>query len=209
MAPLAGKRIALTGSPGAGKTTLTNKLAQHYNATPLYEEPVGGFPPHIQEWLKTGTNLFQKTVWFRNRLLSVDDESRELASKGQGVIIDVPFYHVRPFVDIQITDPAQKDILSALCERDFKEYSCADCTVYIRTTPQTARDFLERRKGYFAFEHKEYMDFIAMMPPYVDRFMDSIKARIPNLITIDRLDYDFEKQSDLERLTGQIERSLL
>jgi nicotinamide riboside kinase len=53
--PFGGKRIAIIGSSGSGKTVLAHPLAQHLNATSLGRNPCAVVSPDSEQiWTRSG-----------------------------------------------------------------------------------------------------------------------------------------------------------
>lgn len=201
---LRGKIITIVGNPAAGKTFLATKLADYYEAEIIHEQPKEGFPDSIKQNLETQTNLFETIIWFRNLQIRNYQQAIQLAASGKTVVMDTPFYHNQLFVSLYIQDPFIKDTLYSMGQIDRSYFKHPDCTIYIFTTPETAKAFLEKRKGTRIWENKQWISFITTMPPLVEEYMNLIKPEIPNFIEIKRHDFDFEAQDDLMKLINKI-----
>lgn len=200
-----GKIISIIGSPAAGKTFLADKLAAHYHGVAIYEQPPEGFPEQIMDNLQTQSNLFETIVWFRNIQIEHYNSARTMASEGKIVIMDTAFYQNQFFVNQYIQDDFLKKILFKMGDIDRSLFKQPDCTIYISSTPQTAQEFLSKRRGDRKWENDQWVHFITSMPPLVEDYVASIKQQIPNLININRAEHDFAIEGDLKRLIEKID----
>ena len=204
-----GKVITFLGSPSSGKTTLAKRLADHYRAVLLLEEPLDGFPPEIQKALATKTHMFETEVWFRNRLMDLYD--RALSVKpGFNVVIDSsPIYQPQFYVGNFDIDDFYKNILYRIGERDAEALPPADCTIYIETNQEMMEKFLEKRKGQWPWEeNEEWRKFLLQMPLHCAAIMDKIEHKIPNLVKLKRDEFDLDISGDLERIIGKVDEVL-
>jgi len=199
-----GKVIAIVGSPGCGKTFLASKLAKYYKAETVFEAPEGGYPEQIKDNLGSQRNLFETIVWFRNHQISNYEKALAIANSGRMVVMDAPFYHNQLFVRLYIRSEFEREILYSLGYNDRKLFGYPDCTVYIFSTPEMAKNFIEKRKGTHSWENEAWVSFITQMPPLVEDYMAKLKSKIPNLVEINRGNFDFENESDLNELVNKI-----
>ncbi|MBI4451289.1 AAA family ATPase [Candidatus Woesearchaeota archaeon] len=203
-----GEIIAITGSPAAGKTFLAEKLAAHYSAELVYEQPAAGFPWQICRNLETQTNLFETIVWFRNQQIANYETALRMADEGRIVVLDTPFYQNQLYVGLYVKDQFSQDILYDMGGRDMKQHRHPDCTVHLSTTAGTIQEFLQRRQGARQWENQAWLDFITAMAPHAQAYMDSVKNSIPNFVEIRRSDFDFEMEEDLSALISRIDAEL-
>ena len=200
-----GKLISLVGTPASGKTFLVNKLCNFFKFTPIYEKPKKGFPQEIINNLKTQSNFFQTILWFRNRQIQNYKKALNLCNKGINVVLDTPFYQNQLYIDLYIPDNFEREILYKMGQLDIENYCFPDCTIFIKATCEDIQNFLLKRKGRREWETKIFCNFIKKIAPLANKYMFSIANDIPNLITIKRGEFDFEKEEEFLRLVRKIE----
>jgi deoxyadenosine/deoxycytidine kinase len=189
----------MVGNPAAGKTYLAEILAKELDAKIIYEHPKGGFPPEIGNNLKNQENLLDTILWFRNHQIKNFLQAKEL-SKNQTIILDTPFYQNQLFIELYINDKFKKELLYEMGKLDFELLGKPDLTIYIETTTDLVKDFLNKRYGARHWENDDWLQFISQMPPYVIEFMSENRNKLGNIIELNRGEYDFEKKEDKERL---------
>lgn len=197
------KIISMVGNPAAGKTFLSEKLKNELNAEIIYEHPNSGFPKEIEINLKEQKNLFDTILWFRNHQINNFIKAKEL-SKSKTVILDTPFYQNQLFIELYIQNQFQKDILYKLGNLDLKIMNKPDLTIYISTTTDLVKEYLQKRYGNRHWENNNWLKFISQMPPYVSKFINENKNQLGTIIEVERQKYDFEKQEDLNTLLSKM-----
>lgn len=200
-----GKIITIAGCSASGKTYLAEKLTQHYNAEFLPEIPPEGFPVEIVKNWETQSHLFETIVWFRNRQIQSYEKAQELARQGKTVVSDLPFYANQFYVSLYVQDPFERDILYEMGRMDLNNNEHPDCTVYLKATKEDMKHFLKKRRR--TWEDENWNTFILGLVPQVEAFMSSIE--IPNLVTVQRSDFDFDIPADFKRLIRNIDSYLI
>lgn len=195
-----GKIISLAGCPASGKTFLGEILKKELNAQMLYEHPEEGFPLEIQTNLKNQTNLLETILFFRNIQIKNHLEAIELKKNNITSIIETPFYHNQLFVDLYIKDSFTKNILYEMGKHDLEVCDPADLTIYISTTTQLVKTYLEKRYGEREWEKDTWFNFISQLPPQVESYMNKIKPLLGEVIEIKRHQFDFLLNEDKEKL---------
>jgi deoxyadenosine/deoxycytidine kinase len=203
-----GKLLTLVGSPASGKTFLANILKKKFNAELILEEPNTGFPREIQENFKNKKNYLEIVLWFRNHEISNYIKALELINQGKNVILDTPFYQYQLYLDLYIQEPFVKNIFCTISEQDFITYPQPDITIHISTTKQLMKEFLLKRNGHWEWEKDDWFSFIENMPSYAERFIKTNKSKLNNLIIIERSEYDFYLEKDINKLLMTIEEKL-
>ncbi len=202
------KVISMVGNPAAGKTYLAEMLARELNAQIIYEHPENGFPDEIGNNLKKQENLLDTILWFRNHQIKNFMKAKELA-KEQTVILDTPFYQNQLFVELYIKDEFQKELLYEMGKLDFEVMGKPDLTIYISTTTDLVKEFLNKRYGARHWENNDWLQFISKMPPHVIKFINENRHKLGNIIELNRGEYDFEKTEDKERLFDILRNAII
>lgn len=198
--------ISLVGAPGSGKTFLAKKLAKHYDAK-LIEELSEEMPNWVKENLNQQKNLFENQIWFRNLHVKNHKTAMNLR-KNCNVILDCPFYQSKIYNDYFMSNSHLNLVLSDITQLDFETFEHTDITIYIKNDEESLRKFLDLRKEYSEWEDENLKEFFLGVLPYVNKFMNSIESKIPNIITIDRKNYDFNDEEDFLKLINMINEVL-
>ena len=204
-----GKIIAIVGSPASGKTYLTKKLSNYYKFDVIFEEPTNGFPLQIISNLKNQINLFETMVWFRNLHINNYLSAISLTNKGKNVIIDTSFYQNQFYIDLFISNEFEKEMLNNMAGFDFKLINHPACTIYLKANIKNTKKFLMKRKNHNIWENKNWINFILQSIPLANQYMASIEDKIPNLITINRSETDFNNSKDFHNLIIKIDKILV
>jgi len=209
---MTGKLISLVGSSGCGKTFLAEKLTEHFKGEFLPEMPEGGPPQRIVKNLQERTNFLENELWFRSYEIEKYERALSLRDEGKIVILDTPFYQNQLYATYYFRDdPELLAKWHRTGEKDLEKYPQPDCTIYIKTSVAQMEAMIQRRrsdeKG-FTWESKQWAEFIVGMVTPSQKYMAGISNRIPNLITLERERWDFEKEEDLARMIRTIERTL-
>lgn len=198
--------IAIAGNIGAGKSTLTNLLAKHYNWEPHFESLdnnpyISDFYEDMQRW------SFNLQVFFLNtRFNSVQN----IRSRGETVVQDRTIYE-----DAYIFAP-NLHAMGLMSTRDFDTYQALfssiksmleppDLMIYLRASISALVNRIQKRG-------REYEDSIRL--DYLKRLNERYEAWISTytdgkLLIIDVDDLDFEtNQEDLGKIISKIDAEI-
>ncbi|MFA5303434.1 MAG: deoxynucleoside kinase [Candidatus Nanoarchaeia archaeon] len=200
--------IALVGCPAVGKSFLADKLSNSLDCRLIRELPEKGLPLDIMNNLSEQKNLFDTIVYFRNLQVLNYKHALSFAANNKYVVLDTPFYQNQLYVDLYVKDKAKASILRQLGEIDFLTYPQPDCTVYIKSSADEMLNFLHSRQSKNTWEDESWYEFITKMVPLADDYMKSIIKRIPNLILIQRQDYDFAKPEHVNEVISKIKKMI-
>ena len=209
---MAGKLISLVGSSGCGKTFLAEKLTEHFEGEFLPEIPEEGPPDRIVCNLRNRANFLENERWFRRYEIEKYQRALDLKEEGKTVIIDTPFYQNQLYATYYFRDdPELLTGWHSIGDEDLRTYPQPDCTIYIKTSVKQMEAMIEQRrsdKKGFTWESREWAEFITGMVDPAQTYMEGIIGIIPNLITVERDEWDFEKEEDLRKIIKVIENKL-
>jgi deoxyadenosine/deoxycytidine kinase len=195
--------IGIIGSPGSGKTYLAARFAQHLGARSIFEEEFH-FPERIFENLRRGKDLFETIVWFRNKQLDEHNRTIGLANQYPLVVSDSTLYQNQMYIDLYIKDLFSQSILKNLGKLDIQSSEPLSIYIYIRASRQTVRDYLDRKDPSWPLYSEIFFDYLSQMADYAEAFISA--NQIPNLVKINREDFDFSNIDDFYSLLSQIKR---
>jgi len=198
--------IAIAGNIGAGKTTLTNLLAKHFNWEPQFEEVITNpylddFYTQMERW------SFNLQIYFLNtrfrQILSIRES-------GKSVIQDRTIYE-----DAFIFAPNLHD-MGLMTGRDFENYKSLfelmeslvappDLMIYLRSSiPNLVKQIQKRGRSY---ENGISIDYLNRLN---ERYEDWIKGYDKGkllIFDVDQLDF-VDNPEDLGSIVNRIDAEL-
>jgi len=198
--------IAIAGNIGAGKTTLTNLLAKHFNWEPQFEEVITNpylddFYTQMERW------SFNLQIYFLNtrfrQILSIRES-------GKSVIQDRTIYE-----DAFIFAPNLHD-MGLMTGRDFENYKSLfelmeslvappDLMIYLRSSiPNLVKQIHKRGRSY---ENGISIDYLNRLN---ERYEDWIKGYDKGkllIFDVDNLDF-VDNPEDLGSIVNRIDAEL-
>lgn len=201
-----GVLIAVAGSVGSGKTTLTSKLAERFSFQPLYEDTADN--PYLADFYK---DMRRYGLALQLRFLAIRvQQTREFQLLGRSAVQDRTCYEDAEVFARNLYEQGDLD------ERDWETYSLVakqlldglsppDLLVYLRRSPEGCQANI-RLRG------REYEQAIPM--PYLERLSRLYEdwygryTSGPKLI-IEASEYDFLRNPHhLEALVARITEAL-
>lgn len=196
-----GKIVSIIGPARCGKSYLTKKLAEHYNAPAYFEGEEPEFPSEIVEDLSKNIRPLERFMYFHNRttfnmLHAIDD-----ARSNRYVFLDTCWLTNPPWLDVYDATPLEKQLLQEICDIDAKLMPWPDIIVYLTADVATSKRLMANSGREFdRYFEKAMRDSKQMFAEYMRTF----EKKVP-LIEFDRTGTEFDRPEDLERLTEQIE----
>ena len=197
--------IAIAGSIGSGKTTLTKLLAARYGWTPRFE-PVDN-NPYLEDFYHDMNRWsFNLQVYFLNKRFK---EVVEISKSTDTIIQDRTIYE-----DACIFAPNLHD-QGYMSDRDFKNYTDLfnlmmslvkkpQLMIYIRSSIPTLVKHIEKRGR--DYEKSIRIDYLTGLQKRYDDWLSTYDGE---LITIDGDKINFEdSKEDFRKITDMIDASL-
>ena len=198
--------IAIAGNIGAGKTSLTELLAKHYNWEPHYEDVIDNpylddFYNHMERW------SFNLQVYF---LKSRFEQLLSFRENNKTVIQDRTIYE-----DAHIFAP-NLNAMGLMNQRDFKNYKGIfelmesliqgpDILIYLRSSiPNLVNKIHKRGREY---ESSISIDYLSRLNERYEAWISSYEASKLIIIDVDSLDF-VDNKEDLSKVINIIDNKL-
>ncbi len=198
--------IAIAGNIGAGKTTLTNLLAKHYNWEPHYEDVVDN--PYLDDFYHQMDRWsFNLQVYFLNSRFR---QVLQIRQSGKSIIQDRTIYE-----DAHIFAP-NLHAMGLMSNRDFQNYSslfelmqelvgAPDLLIYLRSSvPNLVGQIHKRGREYENSISIEYLNRLN------DRYEEWIKGYDKGkllIVDVDNLDF-VDSPEDLGDVINKIDAEI-
>jgi len=198
--------IAIAGNIGAGKTSLTELLAKHYNWEPHYEDVIDNpylddFYNHMERW------SFNLQVYF---LKSRFEQLLSFRENNKTVIQDRTIYE-----DAHIFAP-NLNAMGLMNQRDFNNYKGIfelmesliqgpDILIYLRSSiPNLVNKIHKRGREY---ESSISIDYLSRLNERYEAWISSYDASKLIIIDVDSLDF-VDNKEDLSKVINIIDNKL-
>ncbi|MDC0000697.1 deoxynucleoside kinase [Flavobacteriaceae bacterium] len=198
--------IAIAGNIGAGKTSLTELLAKHYNWEPHYEDVIDNpylddFYNHMERW------SFNLQVYF---LKSRFEQLLSFRENNKTVIQDRTIYE-----DAHIFAP-NLNAMGLMNQRDFNNYKGIfelmesliqgpDILIYLRSSiPNLVNKIHKRGREY---ESSISIDYLSRLNERYEAWISSYDASKLIIIDVDSLDF-VDNKEDLSKMINIIDDKL-
>ena len=198
--------IAIAGNIGAGKTSLTELLAKHYNWEPHYEDVIDNpylddFYNHMERW------SFNLQVYF---LKSRFEQLLSFRENNKTVIQDRTIYE-----DAHIFAP-NLNAMGLMNQRDFNNYKGIfelmesliqgpDLLIYLRSSiPNLVNKIHKRGREY---ESSISIDYLSRLNERYEAWISSYDASKLIIIDVDSLDF-VDNKEDLSKVINIIDNKI-
>ena len=198
--------IAIAGNIGAGKTSLTELLAKHYNWEPHYEDVIDNpylddFYNHMERW------SFNLQVYF---LKSRFEQLLSFRENNKTVIQDRTIYE-----DAHIFAP-NLNAMGLMNQRDFNNYKGIfelmesliqgpDLLIYLRSSiPNLVNKIHKRGREY---ESSISIDYLSRLNERYEAWISQLRLFKIIIIDVDSLDF-VDNKEDLSKVINIIDNKL-
>jgi deoxyadenosine/deoxycytidine kinase len=198
--------IAIAGNIGAGKTSLTERIAKHYNWEAHYEDVIDNpylddFYNHMERW------SFNLQVYF---LKSRFQQLLSFKQNKKTIIQDRTIYE-----DAYIFAP-NLNAMGLMNQRDFKNYrglfdlmksliEGPDLLIYLRSSiPNLVNKIHKRGRDY---ENSISIDYLSRLNERYEAWISSYDKGPMVIIDVDKLDF-VERQEDFNTVLSSIDSAL-
>jgi len=198
--------IAIAGNIGSGKTTLTTKLANHYNWEAHYEDVENN--PYLNDFYKDMQRWsFNLQVFFLNsRFRQIVDIKNSKKTYIQDRTI---------FEDAKIFAPNLHQ-MGLMSSRDFDNYieifnlmdgfiDCPDLLIYLRASVPTLVEQIQKRGR--EYENSIRLDYLTRLNERYEAWIAEYDRGKLLIIDVDNLNYD-ENDSDLSLVIEKIDAEI-
>jgi deoxyadenosine/deoxycytidine kinase len=198
--------IAVAGNIGAGKTTLAEMLAKHYNWTAHYEDVdlnpyLNDFYNDMQRW------SFNLQIYFLN---SRFNQIIDIRKSGKTVIQDRTIYE-----DAEIFAPNLHS-MGLMSTRDFKNYKSLfdlmvsliqppDLLIYLRASIPTLVNQIQKRGR--EYENSIRLDYLKQLNERYEKWVTGYKMGKLLVINVDNLDFTTNPE-DLSSIIDKIDAQI-
>ncbi len=197
--------IGIAGNIGAGKTTLTTMLAQHYGWTPRFETVAEN--PYLEDYYKDIARWsFNLEMFFLVRRL---EDLRAIAASDDVIIQDRTIFEG---VNIFVRNNYEMGNLS---DRDFQTYmeifdtmtsvtKSPDLLIYLKcSVPHLVGQIQKRGRDY---EQSISLEYLGGLNRLYEQWIASYKHKV---LIIDADDLDFQhRPEDFAKITDRIDAEL-
>jgi 2-amino-4-hydroxy-6-hydroxymethyldihydropteridine diphosphokinase len=196
--------IAIEGNIGAGKTTLTTKIAEDFNAKTVFERFADNpfLPKFYQDQNRYAFPL--EMSFLADRYQQISDDLAQFDLFKDFIIADYHIFKSLIFAKVTLTDDEYR-LYRKLFEIIYKEMPKPDLYIYLyQNTERLLENIKHRGRSYEQEIPAEYLDKINK------GYLDYIKSQTDlNVLIIDVSDRDFvRKQEDYVFVLEEIQNKL-
>ncbi len=196
------KHIAVAGNIGAGKTTLTEMLAKHFNWEPYFEDVEHN--PYLADFYEDMPRWsFNLQVYFLNSRIR---QQIAISAEKKTVIQDRTI-----FEDAAIFAPNLYE-MGLMPHRDFENYQTLfgslkqlvnppDLLIYLKASVPKLVDQIQKRGR--EYEENIRLDYLKRLNEFYNKWIDSYKEGALLVIDLDKLDFE-ENKEDFAEVVGRI-----
>jgi deoxyguanosine kinase len=188
--------ISIAGNIGVGKTTLTKKLAEHFECTVFYEPyDTNPFMPDVYAG-KAELALDSQLFFLTSRVEQLD---RENLSPGKIYISDYVFDKELIYVGT-LLNPQQFKLYKGIYKPLAAKVSVPVLVIYMQDSPQNCLERIHSRNR--PYEQQIKLDFLQQLDLEYEKLFDDWK--ISPVIRVQTSQLDYSNNKSVEHLLNQI-----
>jgi len=200
------KHIAIAGNIGSGKTTLAEKLARHYNWSPLFESVDNN--PYLRDFYNDMTRwAFHLQIYFLN---SRFNQVRQIRESEKVIVQDRTIYEDAHIFAANLYRSGH------INERDYQSYldiyhsmihfvQPPDLLIYLKADiPKLVQQIAKRNRD---FEFNIKLEYLRNLNEHYEEWIAGYKAGKLLIIDVNNMDF-VERVEDFSTIVGRIELEL-
>jgi Deoxynucleoside kinases len=197
--------IVVSSGPATGKSTLVKLLAEHYSATAFLEGEEDDVPERIWQDIKSGENLLEMSIYFRNKRVDEYRRAMEIKKDGGRAIMDSFHMTNNIYAENWMQDEFAKELVKNITDCDSKLLPEPDLLICMSCGRQKSLDFISWR-GRKNEDSERLLDKYWQINEAHDKYYK--KHKIKNTYFLDRTDLDFKTKKDFDFLIKEIDKRL-
>ena len=200
------KHIAISGNIGSGKTTLAEKLARHYNWTPLFESV--DHNPYLKDFYSDMTRwAFHLQVYFLN---SRFEQIHQIRHSTKPIIQDRTIYEDAYIFAANLHKTGHMNDRDYQCYLDLfnsmtRVVQPPDLLIYLKADIPKLVSQIQKRNRDFEFNIK--LDYLRTLNEHYEEWIASYDHGKLLIVDVNNLDF-VENVEDFSMIVGRIELEL-
>jgi deoxyadenosine/deoxycytidine kinase len=200
------KHIAIAGNIGSGKTTLAEKLAKHYNWTPLYESV--DHNPYLRDFYEDMKRwAFHLQIYFLN---SRFNQVRQIRESKKTIIQDRTIYEDAHIFAANLHKSGLLNNTDYQCYLDLFNSMTSfvqppDLLIYLKADiPKLVEQIQKRNRD---FESQIRLDYLKTLNEHYEKWIKEYKHGKLLVIDVNKIDF-VERVEDFSMIVGKIDLEL-
>ncbi len=200
------KHIAISGNIGSGKTTLAEKLAKHYNWTPLFESV--DHNPYLKDFYSDMTKwAFHLQVYFLN---SRFEQIHQIRHSSKTIIQDRTIYEDAYIFAANLHKTGHMNDRDYQCYLDLfnsmtRVVQPPDLLIYLKADIPKLVAQIQKRNRDFEFSIK--LDYLRTLNEHYEEWIANYDHGKLLIVDVNNLDF-VERVEDFSMIVGRIELEL-
>jgi len=195
--------IAIVGNIGAGKTTLTEKLAQHLNFEPQYETVDNN--PYLEDFYRDMKRwAFNLQIFFLNSRFQhiVDLQTREINMVQDRTIYEDAYIFAENLSDMELMSARDYANYRNMFQSIVRYIEPPDLLIYLRASvPTLIKNILKRGREY---EADIRLDYLSKLNEKYERWIDGYTDGKLLILDMDTLNFA-DNEEDLAEIFRKVE----
>ncbi|NOT75311.1 MAG: deoxynucleoside kinase [Cyclobacteriaceae bacterium] len=196
------KHIAISGNIGSGKTTLAEKLAKHYNWTPLFESV--DHNPYLKSFYSDMTRwAFHLQIYFLNNRFN---QVTQIRNSEKTIVQDRTIYEDAEIFAANLHKSGHLTDLDYNCYLDvFKSMvnfvQPPDLLIYLKADiPKLVQQIQKRNRD---FEYNIKLEYLKTLNEHYEQWISGYKGRLL-IVDVNHMDF-VERIEDFSHIVGRVD----